>query len=72
MPLPSTIWDRCTTKDEVFPGCDKTAVKWYRLAGEQVHAKIQTNLGAKHASRMGAPKDYVYADAGKHRCDERK
>ncbi len=57
----NTIGDKCTTKGEVFPGCDKTDVKWYRLADEKVYAKTQTNLSAKYASGMGALKDHVYA-----------
>ena len=39
----------------------KTAVKWYRLAAEQGHAKSQTNLGTMYGKGVGVEQSHVYA-----------
>ena len=37
------------------------AVKWYRLAAEQGHAKAQYNLGLMYDNGEGVPQDYAEA-----------
>ena len=37
------------------------AMKWYRLAAEQGHAKAQHNLGIMYDNGNGVPQDYAEA-----------
>lgn len=39
------------------PENDKTAVKWYTLAAEQVNARAQFNLGLMYEHGQGVPTD---------------
>ncbi|MEY2820448.1 MAG: hypothetical protein RL105_20, partial [Verrucomicrobiota bacterium] len=39
------------------------AVRWYRKAAEQGHAKAQYNLGVAYDEGRGVPKDYAEAYA---------
>jgi uncharacterized protein len=43
------------------PKDDAEAVKWYRLAADQGHAKAQCNLGIMYATGNSVPKDLVQA-----------
>ena len=42
---------------------DAEAVKWYRKAAEQGHARAQLFLGAMYTDGDGVPEDYVRAFA---------
>ena len=46
---------------EGVPQDYKEAVKWYRLAAEQGHAKAQYNLGLMYDNGEGVPQDYKEA-----------
>jgi hypothetical protein len=35
------------------------AMKWYRLAAEQGHAKAQLNIAVMYGNGQGVPKDYL-------------
>lgn len=48
---------------EGVPQDDAEAVKWYRQAAEQGHAKAQFNLGLMYALGRGVPRDLVQAFA---------
>ena len=48
---------------EGVPQNDAEAVRWYRMAAEQGHAKAQVNLGVMYYTSEGIPKDYVQAYA---------
>ena len=37
------------------------AVRWYRLAADQGHARAQLNLGVKYRNGEGTPQDFVEA-----------
>ncbi len=43
------------------PKDDAQAVKWFRLAADQGHARAQTSLGTMYASGHGVPQDYAQA-----------
>ena len=43
--------------DHGVPEDDKEALKWYRLAAEQGHAKAQYNLGWMYFNGNGVPED---------------
>jgi TPR repeat protein len=43
------------------PQDDKAAMKWYRQAAEQGHAKAQLNLGVMYGNGQGVAKDYALA-----------
>ena len=45
----------------VVPKDDQLAIKWYKLAAEQGHARAQAALGGMYALGQGVPKDYVLA-----------
>ena len=45
-------------KGQGVPQNYKTAVKWYRLAAKQGHAKAQFNLGLTYYCGKGVPQDY--------------
>ena len=40
---------------------DAEAVRWYRLAADQGHAKAQYNLGVMYDNGDGVPQDYAEA-----------
>ena len=43
------------------PKDDAEAVRWYRLAAEQGHARAAYNLGLMYETGEGVPQDYVRA-----------
>ena len=43
------------------PQDDAEAVRWYRLAADQGHARAQGNLGVMCGTGEGVPQDYVQA-----------
>jgi uncharacterized protein len=44
-----------------YPQDYAQALKWYRLAAAQGHAKAQYNLGAMYGKGQGVPQNYVQA-----------
>ena len=49
------------SKGEGIPQDYAEALKWYRLAAAQGHAKAQYNLGAMYGKGRGIPQDYIQA-----------
>ena len=48
-------------KGNGVPQDDKTAVKWWRLAGEQGYTRAQFNLGVMYHKGKGVKRDNVFA-----------
>ena len=61
MLMHNAFWEHCTLK---AMACRRTmckALKWYRSAAEQGHAKAQYYLGVMFDMGEGVPQDYVEA-----------